>query len=613
MTTSTNLLITHLDANVAAPQVVLNAGTDLIDTAVAGMLTHNMASDADYTLSVLTSPKEWQYATIKITDTGVVLTASRNIIVPTNTKHYTLINSTAQEITLKTSGGTGVAVAAGEQAALLCDGTNVISQVSSAGGGGGGGGGALEVSPEIVTADKTLTAANGHYQLIEAATTAVITITLPDATTLDESGLSYLISNRSKLPLQIKDNGGNKVFFIPEQSSSIIALEDNSTAAGTWGEITDNATGLEVIGSAVAETVATLDAITSCQINEEYAFTAYTRSSTHLYGYISQLNSSDVVSVGSVVAINAAASFRPRCVALSLSAVLVVYQGTSGYLYARVLNISGTSITFVNAEQTLVSTSVASQGFDLFFISSTQAALMYEDPTSTNDLSVCVLSISGATVTKNTNGVIDTNAVTYEEAVMLNSSKLLTIYMRGADQYYSVVNFSGTTATPETPVEITEYSASNTFIPARKGLLKLSETKAVLVGYSDGFVSARIFYIDGNTVTGGNTKQLNELSTIFVTGYFSACEINDSKIALQGFRSGGGYFLGTITILGDAITKYEPALVSDVFGSNEVTDIVYLKPYDNATDHHGRLLSMRAEGSDLTTEGYILHKQSVKF
>ena len=132
MTTTTNLEVTHLESNQNQPDVTVNAALDLLDTAVAGMLTHNMASDADYTLSTASDPEEWQYAVVKITDTGTVLTAGRNIVVPTNTKLYVLINGTAQTLTLKTSAGTGIAVATTKAAILFCDGTNVVRVTADA-------------------------------------------------------------------------------------------------------------------------------------------------------------------------------------------------------------------------------------------------------------------------------------------------------------------------------------------------------------------------------------------------------------------------------------------------------------------------------------------------
>lgn len=133
MATSPNLLITHLDANVSQPEVPLNTGTDLLDEIIAGILVHDMASDADYTLSTITDPQEWQHAEINITDTGVNLTTARNIIVPINEKVYIFRNDTAQSLTLKTSAGTGITVTAGSVNTVRCDGTDVV--VTTAAGG----------------------------------------------------------------------------------------------------------------------------------------------------------------------------------------------------------------------------------------------------------------------------------------------------------------------------------------------------------------------------------------------------------------------------------------------------------------------------------------------
>lgn len=127
MATSPNLDLIHLDANVASPQVILNESLDAMDEIVAGLFTHDIESDADYTLSTETDPQEWQYAAIKITDTGTELTTTRSIIVPDNTKQYIFINGTAQSLAVKTSGGTGVTVATNKTQLLFCDGTDVIA------------------------------------------------------------------------------------------------------------------------------------------------------------------------------------------------------------------------------------------------------------------------------------------------------------------------------------------------------------------------------------------------------------------------------------------------------------------------------------------------------
>ena len=92
--------------------------TDLI----ANTLTHNMTADADYTFTA----SENRYGRAVITDSGVLLTAARNIIVSTTQREFFVLNSTAQTLTFKTLSGTGIAVIAGASQRLYCDGTNVI-------------------------------------------------------------------------------------------------------------------------------------------------------------------------------------------------------------------------------------------------------------------------------------------------------------------------------------------------------------------------------------------------------------------------------------------------------------------------------------------------------
>lgn len=88
----------------------------------ARALTFNLTTDANYTLTA----DQNLYKNITITDTGVVLTAGRDIIVDTVGRIFLFTNSTAQTLTVKTLSGTGVAVAAGASAALVCDETNVV-------------------------------------------------------------------------------------------------------------------------------------------------------------------------------------------------------------------------------------------------------------------------------------------------------------------------------------------------------------------------------------------------------------------------------------------------------------------------------------------------------
>jgi len=84
---------------------------------------HNITADADYTLTTTQN----LFGRVVITDTGVFLTVAKNIIVDTSIREFIVKNETAQTLTFKTSAGTGIAVLAGQNATLYCDGTNVIS------------------------------------------------------------------------------------------------------------------------------------------------------------------------------------------------------------------------------------------------------------------------------------------------------------------------------------------------------------------------------------------------------------------------------------------------------------------------------------------------------
>lgn len=131
MTVTANLQITDLENNQGSPEVTVNDAHDIMDAAIAGVLVHNMSSDADYTLLTTgTAPYEWQNAVIEITDTTSpqTLTATRNIIIPDYPKAYDIINSTGQSIVLAsgtTSPVTGITIATGKAARLYYDGSSV--------------------------------------------------------------------------------------------------------------------------------------------------------------------------------------------------------------------------------------------------------------------------------------------------------------------------------------------------------------------------------------------------------------------------------------------------------------------------------------------------------
>lgn len=93
---------------------------------IAGRLVHDFSSDADYTLDSSVMIEEWRYRFMEFTDTGTKLTTGRSVIWPAkNGPVHRVKNSTAQTLTLKVTGQTGVTITAGSTGRYFYNGTDI--------------------------------------------------------------------------------------------------------------------------------------------------------------------------------------------------------------------------------------------------------------------------------------------------------------------------------------------------------------------------------------------------------------------------------------------------------------------------------------------------------
>lgn len=104
----------------------LNSNLDTLDEALAGFLSKSVAGSSNVTLTAA----EYLNPTIELTGT---LTGNINVIMPALERTYDFINNTtgAFSVTIKTSGGTGIAAPQGGAARVTCDGTNVEQILTS--------------------------------------------------------------------------------------------------------------------------------------------------------------------------------------------------------------------------------------------------------------------------------------------------------------------------------------------------------------------------------------------------------------------------------------------------------------------------------------------------
>ena len=106
--------------------------TSMIEQAIAGLATINSWTGNAHTLTTANgTTSESRCAMLVAATGGGAPSAAAEIICPAAAKLYVLQNNTSYAVTLKTSAGTGVAVAAGDTAFLFCDGTNVNSCVTT--------------------------------------------------------------------------------------------------------------------------------------------------------------------------------------------------------------------------------------------------------------------------------------------------------------------------------------------------------------------------------------------------------------------------------------------------------------------------------------------------
>lgn len=117
MTTTPNLGITLLTVNQTGKETTANSAIQALENALTATLTLTVSSNTTLTTSQALG---CAFMTLNVTGTY-------DLTVPVNKKEWAVTNTGSGTVTVKTSAGTGIALAAGETRILYCDGTNVIA------------------------------------------------------------------------------------------------------------------------------------------------------------------------------------------------------------------------------------------------------------------------------------------------------------------------------------------------------------------------------------------------------------------------------------------------------------------------------------------------------
>lgn len=205
----------ELEPSQSQPHVPINAADRTLSAAIAGEFVFEFTSDANYTLEA----DEWAYGVIRATDTSLTLTAARDVIYPdvdslegveTSRMTFVFVNDTAEDLTIKRSGQTGVTVPAGESALVRHDGLDIVA-VAAAGGSSGGG--------DASEGHGSLTSLNisSNAVTIDHSKGACFTLTLTDnVTTVTHSNITSSEANWFSLRIRQDGTGGRS--FTPPAS-----------------------------------------------------------------------------------------------------------------------------------------------------------------------------------------------------------------------------------------------------------------------------------------------------------------------------------------------------------------------------------------------------------
>ena len=208
MAAEQNTNLTFQEAGSLQTDALFNDFLSLAGAAIAGAVTREFASDANITLV----ESEYWTSVLVFTDTGTVLTTGRDVIFPPRFSMMWARNNTAQTLTLKKTGQTGIAVPAGETALIAAGLTDVVAAAT---GGSGGGSDVLDVATPTNAAGTVTLDFAGLSKYVGAITLGA------NVTTLAFSNLPGA-GKYAEYELHIEQDGtGSRTFAIPASHKAL--------------------------------------------------------------------------------------------------------------------------------------------------------------------------------------------------------------------------------------------------------------------------------------------------------------------------------------------------------------------------------------------------------
>lgn len=243
----------------------------------------------------------------------------------------------------------------------------------------------------------------------------------------------------------------NKVVVLYSTSGNglkahVITISGTTPTVGSFETITSNANAVFTSSRQ------------ACKISSTSVYVNYTRSDGNAYGVILSISGTTITvnSATSVVALNTS----PSCVSYTTDKVLITYPGTSGYISAKIVNISGTSIGTLGSEVQIETVSTAAGDIGVTAMSTSTVMVGYGNSSA---LKAVLLSLSANTVTVNSLLNVVSSSAQYAYPEYLNDTEAMISYGLGGvqSQKAKIITVTDIVLTAGSQVEI-QSSIDNT-------------------------------------------------------------------------------------------------------------------------------------------------------
>ncbi len=387
------------------------------------------------------------------------------------------------------------------------------------------------------TAGSTLSL-DGFSEFTQHIDSSVYSILKLPSTGTVGSGLKFALYVSGAKPLKVVDSGDNELFYINKALTDPIfcwLLDD-----GTW-KFSDSsvldAAGYADLYQFNTDTLTSGDKAIVCKaISTTQACVIYSTSGALKILLIEQDNG--VITVKDTETVTSAGTSRFDLAKVSATQVLVVYRGTSDYIYGRLVNISGDNLS-VKSEYTLLSKATNTLGCDCF---TSSLALVGTYNSTDSKSQMFTVTISGDILSANT--PVDLSVSTYEVYSQRVSD---TTMIMGRGTQYDLISVSGSTPSTSSSVSIIGYTCWDICV------LNTEYAVALAPNTSGSYPYLHLLKINGSTLS--NEDSLN-LHTSGLRGSHAVSKISETEILCSGYSGTDPFYhaLQKVSRSGDTLS-----------------------------------------------------------